>query len=1439
MAAAAPDFKTETPISEALAHIFPGKDVAKWVTQLVALDVETVGDVRLITEAVWRTLPGLSPVLLSGLGALRQGKLLVPAGWDTVSHSRIVDAASLAANNLSFIALQTQFRGVRQYHTMIVQQERYLVKQIRETTNDFHKKTQDALLLRSLLTEVDDTTLQSYYHFLDGNTTDEPILNPQTLGAETDSLVNQYTQFVQYLREQPRTMALLGPLGGQTQKPRPGPPGAPPKRRGLAEIICYGVYGSAYQAIDTRHLIRALGLILHQELSVHRSRSLSDEAKGDKNVKALRLLGESESANAPASALYSQSFAVKMAHLNFNRYALELCSPFFSSFTHAVCRMDVELEPGSTKEDVSKSPIAARAEQPPPLTSQKTAVLKKFVKGKLAKPGVAMVKKPSQQSSTTVKSKEQLQNALIKYCDMFFDIIIKATKRWPLVVLQTLGVIVREFMRQWIQMRTAHVVFHVFYSLFILPVLNVDASWAPPTLFPVFVNPTQSNNLRVVMKVVETILEAAAFKDGGQPERSNKAWADMPGSLRNVAKDYITSKIPIISAHLTSFASIALESVNVKAGLSASNGSSTRDRVFNLALSLEDIILLRDTILKHLEDVPLNDPNTTLASLAVTDAYVCGYCGTRETKQTIACMTCSQPRENGNLNLSVSYEGLKRFANLPALGAGIAPKRKILLRLGMKDTFLDSTPLSERKSNGGNSGGGSNSEEPDESLNALRFILPDMYSQIEEIYVNYEQTSPPESNNGDNHDEQTYDIARCLAQVLALEHWDRHDMNANDLVGLADSLQQAINAEMGSASAFLHNPVAEAVWRSGSSAVALLEDLLAWVLIGAGDKSSTSPGAEMHFEQSPLVLVRNIKIMSDFKKVRELVRDTATQLQRKLSSIWSPREQKLFSVLDVMRAAETKLGREIEFLRSLIFHHSLLSICLETSAPLSVRTQVPLRAPEIEEEEEESNVSGGGGSSGNSGNSNVVEKEKDTYTFACSNMFSLIEQYRKYRSVLETHRHIGAQLLHCFQETLEKKLSKKLPKPEQVKHASELVEAYICTALFDCLFEEAQGSTQADIMLANKLKMGFWVRPAHLGLLLIPEKQLRRKVEANVSRRHARKESVEIAVKAEYDRERQKEADMLRVLWGRPCEELCGLEDALTPLRKLLCLTRTIKLIFENLKALSRGATFDADTCLSALIGVIIHTPPIRLIANIQYINSFRHINKLDGEDQYCITQFNLAISFISNADFDFRAANSNSLLQSRRNTIQPVSQQAARTRSATRIIQVEQGQVVIALSSPLFTILSPSQLLHIFQFLSTPAVASLALSCRLASSTCRPPLRERGILQSTTRKSPRPGTEDDKNDSRAPPPPPSQDNGDREDGKKVGACSIPAVAKHTYDASAKTTGSYLSFIKGETLTITKMKSDRWWWAVSEKDQKGWVPSSYVTLMGPPPEPTS
>lgn len=1379
------DFKSDTPISEALVALFPGKDATKWDKQLADQDIETVGDVQSISDNIWKTMTGLSPVLLSGLGAIRNKKQLVPVGLEHLSRSRNSEFPSLSTD-LTFLNLQAQFRAVRQYQTMMVQQERQFVKQIREVTAEFQKKTQDALLLRSLLTDVDDTALMSYYHFLDGNTTDEPILNPQALGAETESLVNQYAQFVQFLREQPRVLALLGPLGGQTQKPWPGQQGAPSKRKSFAEIVCYGVYGSAYQALDSRHLTRALGLILTQELAVHRSRSLGDEAKGDRNVKALRLLGESESANAPSSATYAQSFAVKMAILTFNRFALELCSPFFSPFIHTVCRLDVELEPGSNKEE-SKTATLARGDIPN-TPSQKTAVLKKFVKkNKLAKPGVVAGAKKSAQQSATVRTKDQLQTELTKYCDLLFDAFIKAVNQWPVIVLQTLGIVIREFLRQWPQMRRAHVVFHVFYSQFVLSVLNVDASWAPPTLFPVYMTSAQTNNLRVVMQVVTTILEAAAFKDSGQPERSNKAWGDIANSLRIVAKDYITSKVPVVSEHLTNLANLALKAANAK----YPGPVSTKERVFQLGLSIEDVILLRDTLLKHLEEVPLTDPSATLAGLAA-EPWTCPYCGAKDKNQNIFCMTCSLPRENGVLNLAVSYDGLRRFANLPSLAASVS-KRKMLLRLSIKDTFLDPTPVAERKSI---------TTEPDESLNALRFVLPDLASQIEDIFGNLEAAAP--DNEG-----QVYDIARCTSQVFALDHWDRFEMTSNDLVGFADELHFAITAEMGAAATYLHNPTSEALWRSGSSAVSFLEDLLAWVLLGTGDKSSLLPGAERKFEPSPMELIHSKTITSDFKRAKELVRDSAIQLQRRLRATWTPREHSLVSTLEAMRISEMKLSREIEFLRGLIFHHSLLAICLDTTVQLSVRTQVMLRAPELEDEEEEN-------------------AEKDTNTFACSSILTLIEQYRKYRSVLETHRHIGAQLLHCFQETLEKKLSKKL-KADQLKHASELVEAYICTALFDCLFEEPHSTTRPDAMLAEKLATGAWVRPAHLGLVLLPEKQLKKNVQALLSRQSGAKEISEAAIKAEMDKERQKEADMLRVLWGRPCEELCGIENSITPLRKLLCLTRTIKLIFENLKALSRrSGNFDADTCLSALIGVIIHTPPVRLMANLAYINSFRHINKLDGEDQYCITQFNLAISFISNADFDWRGASSNSLLQ-RRNTIQPQLQQT-RVRGPSRVLQVEPTGELIAMS-PLFTVLTP-QLDRIFEFLSNGAFAALALTCRLGASQCRTALNQRSMLQSSKKNR----REDEKSERAPPPPPPTQENaGDKDEPKKAGACNIPAVAKHSYDATGKQ-GSHLSFTKGQVLTITKMKGDRWWWAVCG-DQKGWVPSSYVTLMGPPPDP--
>lgn len=76
--------------------------------------------------------------------------------------------------------------------------------------------------------------------------------------------------------------------------------------------------------------------------------------------------------------------------------------------------------------------------------------------------------------------------------------------------------------------------------------------------------------------------------------------------------------------------------------------------------------------------------------------------------------------------------------------------------------------------------------------------------------------------------------------------------------------------------------------------------------------------------------------------------------------------------------------------------------------------------------------------------------------------------------------------------------------------------------------------------------------------------------------------------------------------------------------------------------------------------------------------------------------------------------------------------------------------------------------------------------------------------------------TQDDTSDKPKPAP-------------SVGECFIKVIATHSCDSSAKTTGgTYLSFTKGEKLTIVKKKSDRWWWAINSKGAKGWVPANHV-----------
>jgi len=102
------------------------------------------------------------------------------------------------------------------------------------------------------------------------------------------------------------------------------------------------------------------------------------------------------------------------------------------------------------------------------------------------------------------------------------------------------------------------------------------------------------------------------------------------------------------------------------------------------------------------------------------------------------------------------------------------------------------------------------------------------------------------------------------------------------------------------------------------------------------------------------------------------------------------------------------------------------------------------------------------------------------------------------------------------------------------------------------------------------------------------------------------------------------------LIWGRSMYAVSRLDYMRSPKQKLECLTMCIKWLAKMLQVKAAVSGFDADTSLSALIYVVLRARPRRLRSNLAFIEAFIAPDKLVGESIYCLTQFNLAVSYIN-----------------------------------------------------------------------------------------------------------------------------------------------------------------------------------------------------------------
>lgn len=319
---------------------------------------------------------------------------------------------------------------------------------------------------------------------------------------------------------------------------------------------------------------------------------------------------------------------------------------------------------------------------------------------------------------------------------------------------------------------------------------------------------------------------------------------------------------------------------------------------------------------------------------------------------------------------------------------------------------------------------------------------------------------------------------------------------------------------------------------------------------------------------------------------------------------WSERRKALLLTVQHGREASAQLIREAAFLARTLFHSKVLAFC--NSVAVGCRMALPatlfagLDAPPPRSKSSKSNTPGKakrskGQSSGGGGNS--------TWAFEADTVDDFIDEFTRFGAGLVNDPALGAKVYHSFLRLTRRALTSDAAfAAHETDAALAIIEAFVTAQLQSVMYS---GEVE-DAIFANHLEEASWLRPHHLDLPQTRSQDMAR---------------------GAHD------------LWSRPIDELAQLRSHSSPRQKLSCLTRCIKWLPSVLEGKSaENGNFDADTSLSALIYTIVRAPADAAIAStVRFVELFLPPDDVypqshtDGEAGFCLTQFQLAISYITN----------------------------------------------------------------------------------------------------------------------------------------------------------------------------------------------------------------
>ncbi|VDD92040.1 unnamed protein product [Enterobius vermicularis] len=179
------------------------------------------------------------------------------------------------------------------------------------------------------------------------------------------------------------------------------------------------------------------------------------------------------------------------------------------------------------------------------------------------------------------------------------------------------------------------------------------------------------------------------------------------------------------------------------------------------------------------------------------------------------------------------------------------------------------------------------------------------------------------------------------------------------------------------------------------------------------------------------------------------------------------------------------------------------------------------------------------------------------------------------------------------------------------------IEEYVCVRAYNKLFCASTDEEAADLSLQDRIRSLHWVTGGFLETTLDFSQQIFTSRELLILLLYSIDESRFIKVRDKLD---------------EAITEMIDINSHRSAGKKLRCLVRCSKLIFEALKESRSGAPASADEYLPVLIYVLLRGNPPLIQSNVKFISRFALPSRvMSGESGYYFTNLSCALQFIQN----------------------------------------------------------------------------------------------------------------------------------------------------------------------------------------------------------------